>query len=696
MLYPPTANEDAPNDTDEESSEEEVDDECVNVRKVKRKDHNSEFADNFVFEVDEGNQDADDLRSLRPYLKKNVTSTLQEKIDRERVKLLDKISFEDEEDYVIQEMKDIPDSVREKDVRKKKQNDSNESFFDEPTGAMAIEAGSSLTFSQMNLSRPLLKAVTACGFVEPTRIQAACIPLALAGRDLCACAATGTGKTAAFMLPILERLLYKPKQKSLTRVVVLTPTRELAIQIFQVSRQLSRFIQVDICLCAGGLDIKAQEAALRLGPDIVISTPGRLIDHLHNAPSFSLHDVEVLVLDEADRMLEEAFADQMKELIRLCSKNRQTLLFSATMTDQVEDLASMSLKNPVKLFVNENTETATNLQQEFIRIRENRENDRESIVAALVTRTFPDHTIVFVRTKKSCQRLHIVLGLLGIKVGQLHSSLSQTQRIETLSRFKKAELDVLVSTDLASRGLDIEGISTVINMDMPLSLKQYVHRVGRTARAGRTGRSVSLVGEGERKVLKEIVASSRGSKLKQRVIGAAVIDAYAKRIAAMKESIERVEEEEKEERALRLAEAELKRGEDRLQGNVQTRRWFQSESEQQKQKVRLKLEHKKKMGQKKKQAVEVSPEESSLKRLADFQAREAKRARKRKRIRAVVEDTDYNKSRGGTKTNRKRKSSFAKQLTSISTKAVKRFRHGPSDQDFKAAKLMKMKKRKKR
>ncbi|VDO22891.1 unnamed protein product [Heligmosomoides polygyrus] len=200
------------------------------------------------------------------------------------------------------------------------------------------------------------------------------------------------------------------------------------------------------------MDLKTQEAALRTGPDVVVATPGRLIDHLHNSPSFSLSAIEVLVLDEADRMLEEAFKDQMNELIRLCAPNRQTLLFSATMTDQVSRFGLKQLDCGPSF---------NDFRQEFIRIRAGRETDREAIVSALVTRTFQENTIIFVKMKKDCQRMHILLGLLGLKAGQMHSSLSQAQRIDALSKFKRREIDVLVSTDLASRGLDIEGVQTV-------------------------------------------------------------------------------------------------------------------------------------------------------------------------------------------------------------------------------------------
>lgn len=201
------------------------------------------------------------------------------------------------------------------------------------------------------------------------------------GKDICACAVTGSGKTLAFMLPTLERLLYKPKFSKVTRVLVLTPTRELAVQICKVTRDLAQFTNIETCLCAGGFDVKSQEAALRLGPDICIATPGRLIDHLHNTPCFNLETVEILILDEADRMLDEYFAEQLKEVMRLCSKTRQTMLFSATMTDKVEDLVRMSLKRPVKIFINENVDVTPRLKQEFVRLRDNSDKNREVILA---------------------------------------------------------------------------------------------------------------------------------------------------------------------------------------------------------------------------------------------------------------------------------------------------------------------------
>ncbi|KAG8229852.1 hypothetical protein J437_LFUL009127 [Ladona fulva] len=566
-----------------------------------------------------------------------------------------------------------------KDVEDKDDKDPAESneFFDD-----APPFDENASFYEMNLSRPLMKAISAMNFVHPTPIQAAAIPVALLGRDICACAATGTGKTAAYMLPTLERLLYKPKQgAAVTRV-------------YQVTRQLAQFTAVDVGLSVGGLDVKVQEAVLRKNPDIVIATPGRLIDHLKNTPTFTLDSIEILVLDEADRMLDENFADQMKEIVQQCSRTRQTLLFSATMTEEVKDLASV--------------------------IRDGREGDREAILAALILRTFRDHTMVFVQTKKQAHRIHILLGLLGIKVGELHGNLTQPQRLDALKRFREEQLDVLVATDVAARGLDIRGVKTVINFVLPATLEHYVHRVGRTARAGRFGISVSLAGEGERRLVKEVVRRAH-NPVKSRVIPPDILEKYRAKVAALEDDIKQILQEEESERLLQKAEGQAKKVESMLnekKGAVERpRSWFQTQKERKEEKARLSLsgpkeKQKKKRGggkddsgdddddndrkfkargvragkkvkakaekfKKKDKGAKDPAEERArkeLEKVAALQVRLAKRKSKPGRLRTVPFEGN-NKGKAGNAASGKRKSSFAEDLTDVSRKGVKRMRY---------------------
>lgn len=289
------------------------------------------------------------------------------------------------------------------------------------------KANGAITFQHMSLSRPIHRGLAAVGFSQPTPIQAKTIPVALLGKDVVGGAVTGSGKTAAFIVPILERLLYRPKKIPTSRVVILMPTRELAIQCHAVATKLASYTDIKFCLAVGGLSLKVQEAELRLRPDVIIATPGRFIDHMRNSASFTVDTLEILVLDEADRMLEDGFADELNEILTTIPKSRQTMLFSATMTSSVDRLIRVGLNRPVRLLVDAQKQTVGTLVQEFVRLRPGREGKRMGYLLYLCSKVYTDRVIVFFRQKKEVHRTRVIFGLSGLKAAELHGSMSQEQ-----------------------------------------------------------------------------------------------------------------------------------------------------------------------------------------------------------------------------------------------------------------------------
>ncbi|KAH7930992.1 DEAD-domain-containing protein [Leucogyrophana mollusca] len=562
-------------------------DEIIERRKLKavtskrKRDHDSSDDNDSNDEGEaEDDSEGDEELAVGDHQEEDPLATSEEDSDNEGGSDSDVEGMDD--DALSNSSSSSEDSEPETQAEK----DRKIAFFDSDTGPADMHA----SFLTMNLSRPIQKALTTLGFHKPTPIQAATIPVALVGKDVVGGAVTGSGKTAAFIIPMLERLLYREKGKNAaaTRCLVLVPTRELAVQCFEVGSKLASHTDIRFCLVVGGLSVKTQEVALRSRPDIIIATPGRLIDHLHNSPSFTLEALDVLVLDEADRMLSDGFADELAEIVKACPGSRQTMLFSATMTDSVDELVKMSLNKPVRLFVDPKRSTARGLVQEFVRVRAEKEAERSALLVALCKRTFKRRVIIFFRSKKLAHQMRVIFGLLDMKSEELHGDLTQEQRLKALQLFRDGMVDFLMATDLASRGLDIKGIETVINFDMPNQLAQYLHRVGRTARAGKTGRSVTLVGEGDRKMLKAAIKHSTGEdNIRHRVVPADVLPKWVKRVEELKEDIAIILQEEKEEKQIRQAEMELKKGENMIEHEKEifsrpARTWFQSEHDKSK------------------------------------------------------------------------------------------------------------------
>lgn len=315
---------------------------------------------------------------------------------------------------VADEMPDASDDERAK----------RQAFF-APETPTTTTANSS--FQDFNLSRPVLRGLAGLGFVQPTPIQRKTIPIAMLGKDVVGGAVTGSGKTAAFLVPIIERLLYRPKKVPTSRVAILMPTRELAVQCFTVAKKLAAFTDITFCQLVGGFSLREQEAVLRGRPDVIIATPGRFIDHMRNSASFTIDTLEILVLDEADRMLEDGFADELNEILTTIPHGRQTMLFSATMTDTVDKLIRVGLQRPVRLMVDARKQTVGTLTQEFVRLRAGREHMRLGYLMHLCEEVFTDRVIVFFRQKKEAHRVRVIFALLGLKAAELHGSMSQEQ-----------------------------------------------------------------------------------------------------------------------------------------------------------------------------------------------------------------------------------------------------------------------------
>ena len=344
-----------------------------------------------------------------------------------------------------------------------------------------------MNFSQLGLQPALVRSCESLGYTEPTPIQKQAIPIVLEGADLIGCAETGTGKTAAFLLPTIQRMSATPRPG--VRVLVLAPTRELVSQIEASYRELAPKGSPRCVSIIGGASMNRQRDELRRGVGVIVATPGRLLDLMERG-SIQLSGVEVLVLDEADRMLDMGFWPAIRRVLAAVPQKRQTLLFSATMSSAIEELARSTMKKPQLIEVNQRGAAATNVEQTAYPVAQ---ESKTALLIDLLERERFERVLVFTRTRRGAERLSHILEAREHKVNRIHADRTQGQREAALSGFKDGRTRVLVATDIAARGLDVESVSHVINYDVPAAPEDYVHRVGRTGRAGNTGRAITLV-----------------------------------------------------------------------------------------------------------------------------------------------------------------------------------------------------------
>ncbi|MFZ6772851.1 DEAD/DEAH box helicase [Undibacterium sp. SXout7W] len=374
-----------------------------------------------------------------------------------------------------------------------------------PNLPISEQPAASVKFEDFGLSAEILRALSEQGYVHPTPIQSQAIPVILTGRDVMGAAQTGTGKTAGFSLPIIQRLLEHASSSASparhpVRALILTPTRELADQVADNVKAYSRFTPLRSTVVFGGVDMAPQTAILRSGVEIVIATPGRLLDHVQQK-SINLSQTQILVMDEADRMLDMGFLPDLQRIINLLPEKRQNLMFSATFSPEIKKLAASFLSDPQLIEVARSNATSENVTQILYKVAEDEKRDAVSFI---IRERGLKQVIVFSNTKIGASRLAVHLVKQGVKASAIHGDKSQSERMAALEAFKQGEVEVLVATDVAARGLDIAELPCVINYDLPYNAEDYVHRIGRTGRAGAKGDAISLHTEQDERLLVDI------------------------------------------------------------------------------------------------------------------------------------------------------------------------------------------------
>jgi len=362
-----------------------------------------------------------------------------------------------------------------------------------------------MSFSNFGFIPPIGKAISRINYSNPTPIQEQCIPVVLSGRDVLASAQTGTGKTAAFCLPLLDLVANKPKHKHKRNispdVLILSPTRELATQIEQELKRFSHFMDTNIVAVVGGVSYKLQNKLLKSNVNFLVATPGRLMD-LVRQRKINLKHIDALVIDEADRMLDMGFIPDIKKIFESTSQDQQVLMFTATLNKQIEKIAQQFLKDPQRIAIEQENKSNKNIQQIAYPVADY--NQKKLVLVDVLNETDLNQAIIFTATKREADRLSDELYLMNHRSKTLHGDMSQRERTRTINRFKNNEIQILVATDVAARGIDVDDITHVINFDLPRQVEDYIHRIGRTGRADRKGKAISLVVDKEKFMLQKI------------------------------------------------------------------------------------------------------------------------------------------------------------------------------------------------
>lgn len=440
------------------------------------------------------------------------------------------------------------------------------------------------SWSSLNLIKPLLKAVNDMNYARPTKIQQMCIPAIISGKDVLGKSVTGSGKTAAFLLPMMNDLAKNRTYSSYVRALIILPTRELALQCHDMFSQLNTYTRLNACLAIGKIPLAQQEADIAKGPDIVIGTPGRIVDLSKNSKGVSFEEVEWLVFDEADKLLDMGFKAEIEEVLQTTENDeRQTLLFSATLDKELQKMVKLALRNPLRVEAEPQKTLTGSLTQQVVKLKTVKSLVvREAILLHLLTDVAKNNSIIFFKTKKQCHRIKIVLDLMKVPAIELHGDLTQSQRIDAVETFDKTRC-FLLATDLAARGLDFKDVEYVINFELPDEESKYIHRVGRTARAGSTGTCISLIDEDEMKIFKRMVKRF-GEKIQSRKLDYIKVKALRDQIAKLKTKVKSKLNQEKTEIQFAKAEMEAQKAQNMIDYadeifNKPKREWIVSNKE---------------------------------------------------------------------------------------------------------------------